>query len=73
MRHNNPTSLFLYNVSSNSFFPSQSKTLIDNILCKGINGSSIWKRNNFNVITSYQVHSRAKPKKIPAQTFKSFV
>ena len=85
----NPTSHFLDNICSNSFFPyinipahhtSRSKTLIDNILHNGINGNTISGNITTDIsdhlvqflITSYQVHSEAKPKKILTRTFKSF-
>ena len=59
---------------------SQSKTLIDNILHNGINANTVSGNITTNIsdhlaqflITSHQVHSQTKPKKI-LTTFKSFV
>ena len=59
---------------------SQSKTLIDNILHNGINANTVSGNMTTNIsdhlaqflITSHQVHSQTKPKKI-LTTFKSFV
>ena len=60
---------------------SQSKTLLDNILHNGINGNTVFRNVTTNIsahlaqflITSYQVHSETKPKKILTRTSKSFV
>ena len=86
----NTTSHFLDNVCSNSFFSyiniptchtSHSKTLIDNILHKGITRNTISGNITTNIsdhliqflISSYQVHNETNPKKIMTRTFKSFV
>ena len=86
----NTTSHFLDNVCSNSFFSyiniptchkSQSKTLIDNILHKGINRNTVSGNITTNIsdhitqflISSYQAHNETNPKKIMTRTFKSFV
>ena len=59
---------------------SRSKTLIDNILHNGINRNTIPGNITTDIsdhlaqflITSYQVHSEAKPKKILTRNFKTF-
>ena len=60
---------------------SRSKTVIDNILHIGINGNMVSGNITTDIlehlaqflITSYQVHSETKPKKIITRTSKSFI
>ena len=62
----NPTSHFLDNICSNSFFPYINiPTRHTSQLLQTIYFAQF-------LITSYQVHSETKPKKILTRTFKSF-
>ena len=71
---------FLYN-NIPTCHTSRSKTLTDNILHNGINRNLVSGniKNDISdqlaqfLITSYQVNSETKPKKILTRTFKSFV